>query len=117
VFNSVFGDKVDDGDGAALIFAPGAGDALFELRRIPGQVAVDDDTGVLEIEANAAGVGAEEKAAVCVVAEGENLGAAPLLRHRASMPRVANGFLLGPDANLVQHTFPFGENDDFDIGV
>jgi hypothetical protein len=42
VFDGVFGDKVDNGDGPALIFAPSAGDALFEFRRIPGQVAVDE---------------------------------------------------------------------------
>lgn len=54
VLDGVFGDEVDDGDGAELAFAPGAGDALLELGRIPRQVAIDDDAGVLEIESHAA---------------------------------------------------------------
>jgi hypothetical protein len=62
VFDGVFGDEVDDRDGAELVFAPGAGDALFELGGVPGEVAVDDDAGVLEVEADAAGIGAEEEA-------------------------------------------------------
>ena len=64
VLDGVFGDEVDDGDGALLVLAPGAGDALFEFGGIPRQVAVDDDAGVLEVEADAAGIGAEEKAAI-----------------------------------------------------
>src|ERR1035441_5236287 len=39
--------EIDDCDGARLVLAPGAGDALFQLGGVPGQVAVDDDAGVL----------------------------------------------------------------------
>ena len=54
--------------GRGLVLAPGAGDALFESGGVPGQVAVDDDAGVLEVEPDAARVGAEEEAAVRVLA-------------------------------------------------
>ena len=66
VLDGVFGNEVDDGDRAGLVFAPGAGDALLQLGGVPGQVAIDDDAGVLKIQARRAGIGAEEDAAVRV---------------------------------------------------
>ena len=99
-----------------LVFAPGAGDALFEPRGVPRQVAVDDDAGVLQVEADAAGIGAEEQAAIRVVAEGEDFAAAPLLRHAAGVPGVADAVSIRPVADLFQHAFPFGENDHLDVG-
>ena len=86
VLDGVLGDQVDDRDRAGLVLAPGAGDALFELGRVPGQVAVDDDAGVLEVQARRAGIGAEEDAAVRVGLEGVDLGAAALLRDAAGVP-------------------------------
>ncbi len=117
VLDGVFGDEIDDGDGAGLMFPPGAGDALFELCRVPGEVAIDDDAGVLEVEADAAGIGAEEEAAVRIVAEGEDLAAAFLLGDAAGVPCVADAISISPDADFFQHAFPLGEDDDFDIGI
>src|SRR4030095_15540602 len=62
-FDRFLGHEIDDGDGASLVFAPGSGNALFEPGRIPWQVTVDDHTGVLEIQAGASAIGAEEDAA------------------------------------------------------
>ena len=64
VLDRVLRDEIDDGDRAGLVLAPGAGDALFELGRIPGQVAIDDDAGVLQVQAGAPRIGAEKDAAV-----------------------------------------------------
>ena len=49
LFNRVAGDQVDHRHRAGLMFAPGAGNPLFEFRRVPRQVAVDDDAGILQI--------------------------------------------------------------------
>ena len=49
LFNRVAGDQVDHRHRAGLMFAPGAGNPLFQFRRVPGQVAVDDDAGILQI--------------------------------------------------------------------
>ena len=67
-------------------FAPGAGDALFELRRVPGQVDVDHAARDLQVEPDAAAVGREEQAAGGILLEADDLGAAALLRHRAGVP-------------------------------
>jgi hypothetical protein len=75
------------------------GDALFEAGGIPGKVAIDHDAGVLEVQPDAAGIGAEEEAAVRVVAEGEDLAAALLLRDAAGVPGVADAVLVGPPAD------------------
>ena len=117
MFEGVLGDEVDDGDGAALMLPPGAGDPLFEASGVPREVAIDDDAGVLEIEAHAAGVGAEKQAAGRVIPEGEDLATAFLLGDAAGMPCVADRILLGPGADSFQHPFPLGENDDFHVGI
>jgi hypothetical protein len=44
-------------------------DALFENRRIPRQVHIDQRRGVLQIEPSATGIGRQEDAAVGIVAE------------------------------------------------
>ena len=64
VLDGLLGDEIDDGDRAGLVFAPGAGDALLQLGGVPGQVAVDDDAGVLEVQARGARIGAEKDAAI-----------------------------------------------------
>ena len=90
VFDGVFGNQIDDRDGLGLVFAPGAGDALFQLGRIPGQVAIDHHAGVLQIKPGRAGIRAEKHAALRVVLEGVDFRAAALLRHAAGMPGVAD---------------------------
>jgi hypothetical protein len=54
VLDGLLGDEVDNGDRAELTFAPSAGDALLELGGVPREVAVDDDTGILEVESDSA---------------------------------------------------------------
>ncbi len=87
MLDRVFRDEIDDGDGAGLMFAPGAGDALFELGRIPRQIAIHDHAGVLEVQPGRAGIGAEKHAAVRVALEGVDLRAPPLLRHASRCAR------------------------------
>ena len=117
LLDGAFGDEVEDRDGAGLVFAPGAGDALLEFGRVPREVAVDNDAGVLEVEADAAGIGAEEKAAGRVVAEGVDLGAAFGLRHRAGVPSVADAMRDGVGADQSEHFFPLGEDDNLNVGI
>lgn len=86
VFDGIFGDEVDDRDRADLVFAPRAGDALFQLGGIPREVAIDDDAGILEVEPDSARVGRKKESAVRILTEGEDLGATLLLRDVAGMP-------------------------------
>ena len=111
VLEGILGDQVDDGDRARLVLAPGSGDALFEPGGIPGEVAVDNDAGVLEVQPHAAGIGAEEEAVVRIVAEGEDFAASLLLRDAAGLPGVADAVLVGPRPDFLQHAFPLGEDE------
>ena len=86
LFDGGFADEIDYRDRARLVFAPGAGNALFEFGWIPRQIAVDDHAGVLEVEAGAAAIGAEKDAAIRIGLESVDLGAATALRN-ASMLR------------------------------
>ena len=43
--------------------------ALLENRRVPGDIHIDDDGRVLEIQPHAPGVGGEERAAIFIFAE------------------------------------------------
>ena len=107
VLDRVLGDEVDDRDGLGLILAPGAGDALFKLGRIPRQVAVDDHAGGLEVQPGRAGVGAEKDAAFWVILEGVDLGAAALLRDAAGVPGVTDVVLVAMVTHELKHPFPF----------
>ena len=69
MLDGIFRNEMNDGDRPGLVLAPGAGDALFEPGRVPGEVAVDDDAGVLQVKPGAAGIGAQEDAAARVVFE------------------------------------------------
>ena len=68
-------DQVDDVTGRGLVLAPGAGDALLELGRIPRQIEIHDHAGGLEVQAEAAGVRGEEQAAVRIALEAADLRA------------------------------------------
>lgn len=110
-------DQVDDRDALGLVLPPGPRDALLQLRRIPGQVAVDDDAGILKVEPGAAAVGAQEHAAVRVRLERVDLRTSPPLGHRARVPGKPES---DPAANLphqFQHPFPFTEDDHLDPGL
>ncbi len=117
MFDGVLGDEVDDSDGAGLVLAPCTGDALFKLGWVPREIAVHDDAGDLEVEADAAGIGAEEEAAIGIVMENADLAAAVLLRDGAGVPGKADVGFLCPFADFPQHAFPLGEDDDFHIGI
>jgi hypothetical protein len=116
LLDGLVGDQVDDRDGVLLVLAPGTGDALLELRRIPRQVAIDDDTGILEVEADAPGVGAEKDPAGRVVLEGTDLDAAFLLGHGAGVPSVAQAASAAEVAHEFEHAFPLGEDDGLYVG-
>ena len=117
VLDGVFGDEVDDGNRAELAFAPSAGDALLEFGGIPREIAIDDDAGALEVQPDAAGIGAKEEAAGGVVSESEDLGAAPLLGNRPGVPRKLDAEFFREVADELQHAGPLGEDDDFNIRV
>lgn len=113
MLNGVFRDEIDDRDRPRLMFAPGSGDALLELRGIPRQVAIDDDIGVLKIQAGRARVGAQKNAAFGVILEGINFRAATLLRHGTGVPGKTDSELVAEVAHEFEHAFPFGKNDHF----
>src|SRR5260221_22335 len=98
--------EVDHRDRAGLVLAPGAGDALFEFRRVPGQIAVDDDTGVLQVQSGRPGVSAQKDAAGRVRLENVNLGAAALLRDRAGVPGEPQLEAAAQAAHEVEHPLP-----------
>src|SRR5262249_29826806 len=81
VLDAVLGDQVDDTDRPGLVLAPGTGDPLLELRRVPWQIDIDHGGGDLKVEPDAAAVGREEQAAGGIVLEPVDLGAALHLRH------------------------------------
>ncbi|HVU35346.1 MAG TPA: hypothetical protein VHE61_18055 [Opitutaceae bacterium] len=116
LLNRVFGDEIQHRDGVLLVLSPGARDALLEFGGIPRQVAVDHDAGVLEIEAHAAGVGAEEDAAIRIVLEKPDLGAPFLLRNRSRVPRKADTMLAAKVPDELEHPLPFGKHDHLHIG-
>ncbi|EXI80086.1 MAG: hypothetical protein AW12_02930 [Candidatus Accumulibacter sp. BA-94] len=96
------GDEVDHLHAARLAEAMDAADPLLENRRIPGQIHIDDDRRrMLQVEADATGVGAEEDAAVGIAVEAIDEGAA----------------LVGGDAAVEQHmlpaTWPQAADDQF----
>ncbi len=117
VFDCIFGDEVDDMDGFLLSFSPGSGDALFELCRIPGEVAVDDDGGILEIKSRTSGFGAEDDFTVRVLFEGLDFESAFLLRNFAGVPSVSDFLVDEVFANEGEHSDPFGKDDDFGFGI
>jgi len=43
-----------------LVLAPGAANALLQLGGFQGQIAVDEDAGVLEVQARGARIGAQK---------------------------------------------------------
>ena len=106
VLDRSFADEIDDGDRARLVLAPGAGDALLELRRIPRQIDIDDGARRLQVQPDAAAVGREEQPAGGVLLEAVDLGAAALLRHRAGMPRRFDAHLAGQLAHQLAACAP-----------
>ena len=117
VFKGVLGNKVDDRNGARLELAPGAGDALLQFGGVPGQIAIDDHAGVLQIQAGRTGIGAEENAALGVGLEGVDFSAAALLRDGAGVPGKAEFETAAQVPHQIQHPLPFGKNNHFDVPI
>ncbi len=115
VLDRIFADEIDDRHRARLVLAPGACDALFELRRVPRQVDVHDRARDLQVEPDAAAVGGEEQPAGRVLLEADDLGAAALLRHRAGMPSHLHAQFRRQFPHQFQHPLPLGEHDDLAI--
>ena len=100
-----------------LSLAPSAGDALLEFCGIPRQIDVDDETGVLEVEACAAGLGGEENPAVRVFFEGFDFLAPLDLSDAAGVPGKANFGFFQMLADEGEHADPFGKYDDLGIWI
>ena len=84
LLDGALGDEVDNVDSVALAMAVGAGDALFQHGRIPGQVEVDHQAGGLQVESHSAGVGREKDTDVVVFKESFD-----------KRPSLAGGYIAG----------------------
>jgi hypothetical protein len=80
-------------DRSRLPFAPDAADALLELRRIPGQVEIDDAIRRLKIESRRAGIRRKKRPAGRILPKADDLGAAAQLRHVAGVPGAVDAHL------------------------
>ena len=67
--DAVARDEAEDLHGPVLAHAVHAGDALFQDRRVPRQVHVDDDVGVLQIQTDAARVRRQECPAAAILSK------------------------------------------------
>ena len=112
VLDGALGHQIDNTDGTRLVLAPGAGDALLQPGRVPGEVEVDHHVGRLEVEAHAAGVGGEKEAAGGILLEAADLVAAARKGHGAGVPGEAGPHLLELLAHQLEHPLPFGEDQD-----
>ena len=112
VLDGFLGDEIDHGDGTLLMLPPGTRNALLEFRGVPRQVAIDDHAGILQIQTGTAALGAEQDAAVRVLLERHDLGAAALLADLTGVQRVAGLHVLEQSLHEFQHAHPLGEDDD-----
>ena len=117
MLDGVLAHQVDDGDRAGLMLAPGAGNALLQTGRVPGQVHVDDGIGHLKVEPHAAGFRRQEQPAFGVCAESADLGPALRLRHAAGVPGELDAGAGRVLAHQLQHPHPFGEDDDLALRI
>ena len=115
VLDGALAHQGEDADGARLVLAPGAGDALLQAGRVPREIEVDHHVGRLEVEPHASGVGGEEEPAGGILLEAADLVAAPRQRHGAGVPGEADPHLLDLLAHQVEHPLPFGEDQDLGI--
>ena len=81
MLDRILGDEVDHRDRAHLLLAPGAGDALFELGRIPRQVEIDDQLAICRFSPVAPASVVRNSPAGRVLPEARDLAAPALLRH------------------------------------
>ena len=117
LLDRAFADEVEHGDGVVLVFAPGAGDALFQARGVPRLVAVDDHAGVLEVQAQATRVGAQQHAAARVLAEPADflaaLGGGEAAGVRGEVdPQPAAGV-----GGEFEHALPLAEDEHLDLRI
>ena len=97
------------------MLAPRARDALFHLRRIPRQVAIDNDAGVLQVQFGAAAVSAEEDSAIEIIFERVDFRATTALRNATGVPGETETQPVAKFSDEFQHPLPFGEDDDFRV--
>ena len=110
-------DEVHDKDVAALALAPGARNALLQLRRVPREVEVHHDARGLQVEPDAAGFGRKENAAVGIRPEPLELSAATVLPHASRMDGKADSRVAKPLLDQFEHPHPFGKHDDLASGI
>src|ERR1700688_183338 len=106
MLNRVLSYKIDHRYGPRLIFARSARDPLFDLAGVRGEVTVNNDAGILQVQTYPAGVRAEEYAALRVTLEYPNFRPAPLLWHAARMPGVSYPHLPQAIPGEFKHPFP-----------
>ena len=98
--------------------AVNAAEALLQAIRVPGQVVVHHQVGVLEVDAFAGGIGGDENSHIGVGAE-QRLEAAAFVAVRAAMnrdDRVGVAEHAGdPLMQVVQRVAVFGEDDELPL--
>src|SRR6202162_6715866 len=104
MLNRVLSYKIDHRYGPRLILAPSACDPLFQLGRVPGEVTVNNDAGILQVQTYPAGVRAEKYAALRVTLEYPNFRPAPLLWDATRIPCVSYSHL--PQAIPGEFKYP-----------
>ena len=113
-FAGLFGDEIPEVADLMLADAVDAPEALFEAVRIPRQVVVDHQVGVLKVDAFAGGIGRDQDADIGVGAE-QRLEAAALIAMRAAVDG-DDGVLVAKHAGdllvqIVQGVAMLGEDD------
>ena len=117
MLDSTLCDEVHDKDVAALALAPGARNALLQLRRVPREVEVHHDARGLQVEPDTAGFGRKENAAVGVRPEPLELRAATVLPHASRMDGKADSRVAKPLLDQFEHAHPFGKHNDLASGI
>ncbi|OQA04802.1 MAG: hypothetical protein BWY66_02867 [bacterium ADurb.Bin374] len=117
-FAGLVGDEVPEEADFGLADAVDAAEALFDAVRVPGQIVIDHEAGVLEVDAFAGGIGRDEDTDVGVVAE-ELLGLAPVFALRAAVDGDDGAGVAEQAADfhgqVVQGVAVFGENDELPL--
>jgi hypothetical protein len=84
-----------------------AGDPLFQNRRIPGEIEIDDGIGRLEIQAGGPGIGGEKKASIRFPLKPGDQRLTPFLRDGTVQPDVFYSAASQQRFDEIQHRRPF----------
>ncbi len=93
----------------------GAGDALFQHRRVPRQVDVDHGIRGLKVQAGGAGVGGEEHRAIGAFLESVHQRLPLCLRHLAVEADKACLVFFEDWLHQIKHGRPFREHDELAV--